>query len=79
MKDRASCSIESLTRWLTTIVPRWTSSLQRSTSSRGSVRKTEYAIRHGASSNFKNDISSLRQVVLPQRDVVGRLARREFP
>ena len=29
--------------------------------------------------NFKKDISSLRQVVLPQRDVVGRLARREFP
>jgi magnesium transporter len=29
--------------------------------------------------NFKRDISSLRQVVLPQRDVVGRLARREFP
>jgi magnesium transporter len=28
--------------------------------------------------NFKKDISSLRQVVLPQRDVVGRLARREF-
>ncbi len=29
--------------------------------------------------NFKKDISSLRQTVLPQRDVVGRLARREFP
>ncbi|MFL6280941.1 MAG: magnesium/cobalt transporter CorA [Vicinamibacterales bacterium] len=29
--------------------------------------------------NFKKDISSLRQVVLPQRDIVGRLARREFP
>jgi len=29
--------------------------------------------------NFKKDISSLRQVVLPQRDVMGRLARREFP
>ena len=29
--------------------------------------------------NFKKDISSLRQVVLPQRDVVARLARREFP
>jgi len=28
--------------------------------------------------NFKKDVSSLRQVVLPQRDVVGRLARREF-
>jgi len=27
---------------------------------------------------FKKDVSSLRQVVLPQRDVVGRLARREF-
>jgi magnesium transporter len=27
---------------------------------------------------FKRDISSLRRVVLPQRDVVGRLARREF-
>ena len=29
--------------------------------------------------DFKRDISSLRQVVLPQRDAVGRLARREFP
>ena len=29
--------------------------------------------------NFKSDVSSLRRVVLPQRDVVGRLARREFP
>jgi len=28
--------------------------------------------------NFKKDISSLRQIVLPQRDVTGRLARREF-
>lgn len=27
---------------------------------------------------FKKDVSSLRQVVLPQRDAVGRLARREF-
>jgi magnesium transporter len=29
--------------------------------------------------DFKRDIASLRRVVLPQRDVVGRLARREFP
>ena len=29
--------------------------------------------------NFKTDFSSLRQTVLPQRDVIGRLARREFP
>jgi magnesium transporter len=28
--------------------------------------------------NFKRDVASLRRVVLPQRDVVGRLARREF-
>lgn len=28
--------------------------------------------------DFKKDVSSLRQVVLPQRDAVGRLARREF-
>lgn len=27
----------------------------------------------------KRDISSMRRVVIPQRDVVGRLARREFP
>jgi magnesium transporter len=27
---------------------------------------------------FKRDIASLRQIVLPQRDAVGRLARREF-
>jgi magnesium transporter len=29
--------------------------------------------------NLKRDVTSLRRVVLPQRDVVGRLARREFP
>ena len=29
--------------------------------------------------DFKRDVASLRQVVLPQRDSVGRLARREFP
>lgn len=29
--------------------------------------------------DFKRDISSLRRVVLPQRDAVGRLARGEFP
>lgn len=29
--------------------------------------------------NFKKDVSSLRQVVLPQRDALARLARREFP
>lgn len=28
---------------------------------------------------FKRDVSSLRQVVLPERDAVGRIARREFP
>lgn len=28
--------------------------------------------------DFKADISSLRRVVLPQRDIVGRLGRREF-
>jgi magnesium transporter len=29
--------------------------------------------------DFKKDVASLRRVVLPQRDVAGRLARREFP
>lgn len=28
---------------------------------------------------FKKDVASLRQVVLPQRDAIARLARREFP
>jgi magnesium transporter len=28
---------------------------------------------------LKRDLSSLRRVVIPQRDAVGRLARREFP
>jgi magnesium transporter len=28
---------------------------------------------------LKKDVASLRQVVLPERDAVGRLARREFP
>ncbi len=28
---------------------------------------------------LKSDIASLRRVVLPQRDAIGRLARREFP
>jgi magnesium transporter len=29
--------------------------------------------------DFKRDVASMRQVVLPERDAVGRLARREFP
>ena len=29
--------------------------------------------------HFKRDVSSLRRVVLPQRDAMGRLARREYP
>jgi magnesium transporter len=29
--------------------------------------------------DFKRDVASLRRVVQPERDVVGRLARREFP
>jgi magnesium transporter len=29
--------------------------------------------------DLKRDVASLRRVTLPQRDVVGRLARREFP
>ncbi|MCA1563545.1 MAG: magnesium/cobalt transporter CorA [Acidobacteria bacterium] len=29
--------------------------------------------------NFKRDVSSLRRVVLPQRDAMARLARREYP
>lgn len=29
--------------------------------------------------DFKSDVSALRRIVLPQRDLVGRLARREFP
>jgi magnesium transporter len=29
--------------------------------------------------SLKRDLASLRRVVIPQRDVVGRLARREFP
>jgi magnesium transporter len=28
---------------------------------------------------IKRDLASLRRVVIPQRDAVGRLARREFP
>ena len=29
--------------------------------------------------SLKRDVTSLRRVILPQRDVLGRLARREFP
>jgi magnesium transporter len=29
--------------------------------------------------DLKRDVASLRRIVIPQRDVVGRLARREFP
>jgi magnesium transporter len=29
--------------------------------------------------DFKKDVASLRQIVLPQRDAVGRLGRREYP
>jgi magnesium transporter len=37
----------------------------------------EAIVRHILS--LKRDLSSLRRVVIPQRDAVGRLARREFP
>ena len=37
------------------------------------------AIRCGTSCGSKSDIASLRRVTLPQRDAIGRLARREFP
>ena len=33
----------------------------------------------GAILELKRDVSSLRRVLMPQRDAVGRLARREFP
>jgi magnesium transporter len=29
--------------------------------------------------SLKRDVTSLRRVIMPQRDVLGRLARREFP
>ena len=29
--------------------------------------------------DVKRDVTNLRRIVIPQRDVVGRLARREFP
>jgi magnesium transporter len=29
--------------------------------------------------DYKKDVASLRRIVLPERDAVGRLARREFP
>jgi magnesium transporter len=29
--------------------------------------------------DLKRDVASLRRIILPQRDVLGRLARREFP
>jgi magnesium transporter len=29
--------------------------------------------------NLKRDVASLRRIILPQRDVLGRLARRDFP
>jgi magnesium transporter len=29
--------------------------------------------------DFKKDVASLRRIVVPQRDAIGRLARREFP
>jgi magnesium transporter len=50
------------------------------------VEKIEQAIFSGRPRNplrdllrLKSDIASLRRVTLPQRDAIGRLARREFP
>jgi magnesium transporter len=50
------------------------------------LEKLEHAVFSGGRTNplreilrLKSDIASLRRVVLPQRDVVSRLARREFP
>ena len=45
----------------------------------GRVRAAAATTWCATSSALKRDITSLRRVVLPQRDVVGRLARREFP
>ncbi len=73
-----SCTASS-TRWSTTTAPRWTSSAERLDQLETEIFERPDARLRRDILDFKSDVSSLRRVVLPQRDAVGRLARREFP
>ena len=83
----ASCSAKAPPRCCTGSSTRWsTTTGRRSTSSQQRLDKLETDVFERPNPklarqilDFKRDVASLRQVVLPQRDAVGRLARREFP
>ena len=73
------CCTASSTRWSTTTVPRSRSSRSGSTRWRSACSTSRPATTSARSSASSGTSPSLRRVVMPQRDVVGRLARREFP
>jgi magnesium transporter len=58
--------------------PEIESSSDRSTSSKSACSNANAPNLARRILDFKKDVASLRRVVQPQRDVVGRLARREF-
>ena len=78
-KGRRSCCTASSTRWSTTIARRWTKLQDRLDQLEKEVFEHPQPDLARRIIDFKRDVSSLRHVVQPQRDVVGRLARREFP
>ena len=67
-----------MTRWWTTTGPRSTSSATASTSLEKEVFQRPKPTLVKRILDYKRDVASLRRVVLPERDAVGRLARREF-
>ena len=78
-RARRRCCTASSTRWSTTTGRKSTSFSERLDKLENEVFEKPEPELARRILNFKQDVASLRQVVLPQRDAVGRLARREFP
>ncbi len=72
-------SIASSTPWSTTTGRRSTSWASRLDTLEKEVFSRPKSTLVKRILDFKRDISSLRRVIMPQRDAVARLARREFP
>ena len=75
---RSTWSTASSTRWSTTIGPRSSALEDRLDAVEEAVfsASNEEVVRQILA--IKRDVGSLRRVVMPQRDVIARLARREF-
>ena len=78
-RRRSRCFTASSTRWSTTTGPRSTSWRTGSTSSRTQIfDDPEAGARPPRFSTKSGRSRSLRRIVTPQRDVIARLARRDF-